>query len=232
MRTIEALLVPSVPLAPDTYLNCRDHYARQRGCIDPRNGKVGGRHLGHDQWASEGTPILAPCDGTMRYISTAGDYGNYGKFQSSKTKKGLWIAHCRDRLRLGDFSKGQEIGKVGTTGTQSTGPHCHSELHPIWDDFNSVENIYPELKAALEGGYGVGVEQDVTHIKAVVDEMRKNLLIDPNLGQLVVEVHRVIAPQAQKLGSALDKILAGGASGGGLTSDERKALLELRAVFK
>lgn len=148
MRTIEAPMIVGVALAPDTYDNCRSHYARKRGCRDPRNGKVGGKHLGHDQWAPEGKPILAPCDGTMRYISTAGDYGNFGKFQSHKTKKGIWIAHCRDRLKPGDYRKGQEMGKVGSTGTQSTGPHCHSELHPDALNFNSVENIYPELLAA------------------------------------------------------------------------------------
>lgn len=149
-RTIEARMIVGVPLSPDTFDNCRSHYARERGCKDPRNGKVGGKHLGHDQWAAEGTPILAPCDGTMRYISTAGDYGNWGKFQSHKTKKGIWIAHCRDRLKLDDYRKSQEIGKVGTTGTQSTGPHCHSELHPDALNFNSVENIYPELLAASQ----------------------------------------------------------------------------------
>lgn len=201
MRTLEALLVPSVPLAPDTYGNCRDHYARQRGCVDPRNGRVGGRHLGHDQWAKEGTPILAPCDGTMRYVSSAGDYGNWGKFQSHKTRKGIWIAHCRDRLRLGDFKKGQEIGKVGTTGTQSTGPHCHSELHPIWDDFNSVENIYPELLAALTGGGG----DDVT------DEQARQLLLAAQQAEDANNsVKRIEREQLPKIEKKVDALSAGG----------------------
>lgn len=130
---------------------CRTHYARARGCRDPRNGQVGGKHYGQDIWAPEGTPIYAPCDGTMRYISSAGDYGNWGKFQSAKTEKGIWFAHCRDRLKIGDYAEGEIIGRVGSTGTQSTGPHSHEELHPIWDDFNSVERIYPELIAALGG---------------------------------------------------------------------------------
>lgn len=224
--TIETFLVPGVALPPEDYDRCRNHYARERGCRDPRNGQVGGKHLSQDIWALEGTPIVAPCDGNMRYISTAGDYGNWGKFQSHRTGKGIWIAHCRDRLKTGEFKRGQEIGKVGTTGTQSTGPHCHAELHPVWNDFNSVERIWPELQAALVGREGddVGGEYADSRTDEIIQYLQSIAAEVEPIGNRSENIERWISESNLKVN--LEAILRQSGSAAGDLSDEDRDLIE------
>jgi hypothetical protein len=89
-------------------------------------------HQGNDIFASEGTPVRAPEDGTARssedpvsgkavYVTTAGGTFYFG-------------CHLSAYADLGGGSRvtqGQIIGYVGNTGDASGGsPHLHFEIHP------------------------------------------------------------------------------------------------------
>lgn len=95
--------------------------------IDPFTGQVK-MHEGLDIAAPNGTPIVAPADGTVRYAGNKQDYGlsveidhGYGFI----TRYG----HCQ-RIRVNSgmrIKRGDVIAYVGNTG-RSTGPHLHYEV--------------------------------------------------------------------------------------------------------
>ena len=66
-------------------------------------------------------------EGTVVAASYAGDYGNHIKVQNGEVL--TVYAHCSElNVCVGDYvAKGQEIGKVGSTG-KVTGPHLHFEI--------------------------------------------------------------------------------------------------------
>ena len=85
-------------------------------------------HGGLDIGAGEGATIVAAASGTVILASYNGGYGNcvminhgnglvtlYGHMKSISVSNGQQV------------SKGQTIGKVGSTGV-ATGPHCHFEI--------------------------------------------------------------------------------------------------------
>ncbi|QBP41745.1 murein hydrolase activator EnvC family protein [Paenisporosarcina antarctica] len=89
-------------------------------------------HYGSDIANSPGTPILSAADGVVSYAAPMGTYGNV-----------IMVTHSIDGqifttvyAHLNGFnvssgqavSKGQVIGKMGSTG-RSTGPHLHFEVH-------------------------------------------------------------------------------------------------------
>ncbi len=85
-------------------------------------------HTGLDVGAAEGTPVVAPGDGTVTF---AGTKGHYGKVLIVHHGHGLSTryAHLSKMLkRPGEaVSRGDVIGLVGETG-RSTGPHLHYEV--------------------------------------------------------------------------------------------------------
>ena len=93
-----------------------------------RSKKRGGDHVhqGNDIYAAEGTPIVAPFDGTAvdstnrlggNAVSVYGEYGY------------VYNAHLSAFGQLGPVEKGDLIGYVGATGNAG-GPHDHFEWHP------------------------------------------------------------------------------------------------------
>lgn len=94
---------------------------------DPLTGAVRSHH-GLDFGASEGTPVLAAAQGTVRFAGKRGGYGNVVILEHADGTETRY-AHCRDLgVREGDVvAEGQEIGSVGSTG-RSTGPHLHFEV--------------------------------------------------------------------------------------------------------
>ncbi len=95
--------------------------------IDPFTGQVK-MHEGLDIAAPNGTPIVSPASGTVRYAGEKKDYGlcvevdhGYGF--------GTMYAHCQ-RIRVNSgmqVRRGDVIAYVGNTG-RSTGPHLHYEI--------------------------------------------------------------------------------------------------------
>ena len=83
-------------------------------------------HQGNDIYAAEGTPIVAPFDGTA--VTATNDLGGlavkvFGEFGY------VYNAHLSRFGNLGAVEKGDVIGFVGATGNAG-GPHDHFEWHP------------------------------------------------------------------------------------------------------
>lgn len=89
----------------------------------------GRTHRGIDIASAVGTTISAADGGTVAF---AGSNSSYGLYIVIDHKNGYetYYAHCSKLcVRQGDVvQKGQKIAEMGNTGN-STGPHCHFEIH-------------------------------------------------------------------------------------------------------
>lgn len=92
--------------------------------------KVYRRHEGIDYSAATGTPVSATANGTVLRAGRAGGYGNLVEIRH---RNGIVTRYAHlSRIAAGvrpgrSVMQGQEIGRVGTTGT-STAPHLHYEF--------------------------------------------------------------------------------------------------------
>lgn len=100
------------------------------GYVSSEYGRRWGRqHRGIDIANSRGTAIYAACSGTVTFAGWKNSYGyviviNHGNGYET------WYAHNSSlAVSAGDSVKqGQYIAAMGSTGN-STGPHCHFEIH-------------------------------------------------------------------------------------------------------
>lgn len=114
-------------------------------------------HSGLDIAAGGGNAVLAVCDGVVTTAKWHNSYGNYVVIYHGDGTSSLY-AHMQNKsitVKVGDkVKRGQQIGKVGTTG-DSTGNHLHfsvlvngSYLNP--DDYLPdgyyVKKYYPATK--------------------------------------------------------------------------------------
>ena len=95
--------------------------------IHPITGRAG-NHTGTDIAAPRGTPILSARGGVVTISTYNNSYGNYVVVDHGGGIATLY-AHMSSRtVKEGQVvSQGQELGKVGSTGS-STGNHLHYEL--------------------------------------------------------------------------------------------------------
>lgn len=107
--------------------------------IHPITGR-GHSHTGIDIPAPRGTPILAAKSGQVVTSGWHNSYGNYVVIDHGNGNSTLY-AHMSSRsVSEGQMvTQGQEVGKVGTTGS-STGNHLHLEVR---DNYTRVD---PESK--------------------------------------------------------------------------------------
>jgi len=114
------------------------------------NGQARRPHSGLDIAAPEGTPILAPAEGT---IINTGDYFFNGNTVFIDHGQGLITMYChlnRISVKAGDTVKrGDSIGEVGMTG-RVTGPHLHWSV--------SLNNARVEPKLFLAKKYQNGLQ--------------------------------------------------------------------------
>ncbi len=86
-------------------------------------------HSGVDLAASSGTEIFAAADGR---VVSSGSVSGYGEYTCIEHTAHLATCYAHQSTRLvttGSLvSRGQLIGRVGSTGTSSTGPHLHFEV--------------------------------------------------------------------------------------------------------
>jgi murein DD-endopeptidase MepM/ murein hydrolase activator NlpD len=95
------------------------------GVIRTVNGQDSGRHYGLDIAASSGTPIKTANRGKVVLAELLETHGNTIVIDHGCGVFSLYLHLSKIGVRVGDeVSKGQIIGKVGTTGF-STGPHLH-----------------------------------------------------------------------------------------------------------
>lgn len=135
--TVSAPAVTAAPVTPSPVVSSgnwtRPAAGRFSSTYGGRNIGSGNEfHYGSDIANSPGTPILSAADGVVSYAAPMGTYGNV-----------IMVTHSIDGqifttvyAHLNGFnvssgqavSKGQVIGKMGSTG-RSTGSHLHFEVH-------------------------------------------------------------------------------------------------------
>lgn len=110
-------------------------------------GRVGHRHQGVDLAAAEGTPIVSPTAGTVRFTdyqaSAAGEY----VVERLADGRDIFLAHCVRHSTVVSpgqpVAAGQRLCLVGSTGDAS-GPHLHFELWPQgWRDIGGTAPADP-----------------------------------------------------------------------------------------
>ena len=86
-------------------------------------------HLGVDWGAKRGSPLYAVDKGRVIYAGWMRGYGKVVKINHAGGFVSLYAHQSRILVRRGSYvSKGQVIGRVGSTG-RSTGPHLHFGLY-------------------------------------------------------------------------------------------------------
>lgn len=99
----------------------------------PRFGPGWRLHMGTDIFASHGTPVRAPVDGTVRV--TNGGLGGLSVYVVQPDGTYWYLAHLSavpEGLATGQqVTTGQVVGFVGDSGNARGGPpHVHLEIHP------------------------------------------------------------------------------------------------------
>ncbi len=106
----------------------------------------GSMHYGVDFAAADGTSIYAAQAGTVAYIGAAQGFAQWIVLDHPAQAGGgttvyghMWDAHATG-LKLGDWvAAGQLIAYVGDNG-ESSGPHCHFEVHPsVWRPGSQID---------------------------------------------------------------------------------------------
>lgn len=109
------------------------HYGRT--VTGPNGNKVA--HPGVDIAAPEGSPIVAPTDGTIKFAGWGRSAGNLVELTTDDGIKHRFMHLSKILVRAGDsVRKGQTIGLVGNTGF-SKGAHLH------WEKYASGRQLNP-----------------------------------------------------------------------------------------
>lgn len=156
------------------------------GC--PRTSKFGRRndpvyggkanHAGCDIGAARNTPVHSPADGEVTEVfknykaGTGSGYGNQILIRHKSPSGEVFMSHYGHLLSIASgievgskIKKGQEIGKVDSTG-KSTGDHLHFEVLRCKGDGgekdDSCQKVDPELYVNLR------------HVKESCEQLRKD----------------------------------------------------------
>lgn len=107
---------------------------------------IPGQHYGVDMAAPDGTPIVAPRDGTVVYVSpnelTGGNVTNIDHADGYQTR---YDHQSEFNVEVGQtVVQGQLIGRVGHGGLGVTGPHLHYEVHlPVGHPIDPAPYLIP-----------------------------------------------------------------------------------------
>jgi murein DD-endopeptidase MepM/ murein hydrolase activator NlpD len=114
------------PVNPETY-NASNGF----GQFDVTYYPATKHHIGSDYRLPVGTPIYAPCDGTVLKVVFNAARGNTAIFDFTHKGQnwGLELCHLRELPQTGSFKEGQQIAVSGNTGSATSGPHLHMVLH-------------------------------------------------------------------------------------------------------
>lgn len=114
------------PVDPNTY-----NPSNPFGQTDPTYYPATHHHIGSDFKVPIGTPIVAPCDGSVLKVVFNAARGNTAIFDFTVKGQewGMELCHLRELPPVGYFKEGQVIAYSGNTGSASTGAHVHVVLH-------------------------------------------------------------------------------------------------------
>jgi len=92
--------------------------------FDPENG-----HLGIDYLVKNGSPVLAPADGTIIFSDYTTENGNTLIIQHKNNYLTIF-KHCSALLKTArtNVSQGEVVALSGNTGTNTSGSHLHFEI--------------------------------------------------------------------------------------------------------
>jgi len=116
-------------------------------------GREGHTHEGVDILAAEGTPVVAPVAGVVRFTDYQASAAGYYVVEYANDGRAFFFAHCQKdsfgTAEGGAVAQGGPICLVGHTG-DATGPHLHFELWPNgWRDIRGTAPVdpLPQLRA-------------------------------------------------------------------------------------
>lgn len=91
-----------------------------------KSGATEIRHLGVDLDATQGTPVYAAQNGTVRLARNLTNFGNTVVIDHGNAIFSLYLHLDSIKTTLGaQVKRGDEVGAVGNTGEYSLGPHLH-----------------------------------------------------------------------------------------------------------
>jgi murein DD-endopeptidase MepM/ murein hydrolase activator NlpD len=127
-----APLSAATPLAPGTYAFpvAGPHTLGGEGARFGA-GRTGHLHQGHDVPAAEGTPVVAPVAGTVRFTEYQPGGAGYYVVLDGTDGRSYFFAHCQKDSFAAPAGTAVAVGgplcNVGQTGS-ATGPHLHFEI--------------------------------------------------------------------------------------------------------
>ena len=106
------------------------HYADDFAAPRQRPDGTTASHQGNDLFAPDGTPVLAPDDGSVRFtVDPIGGPSFYLKADDGTTYYGTHLSGYEGQARR--VAAGEVIAYVGHGGNAATTPsHLHFEVHP------------------------------------------------------------------------------------------------------
>ena len=94
-------------------------------------GRTGHSHEGQDLMAAEGTPVVTPLAGVVRFVDFQARGAGWYVVLDADDGRTLFFAHCQDAsvaVAVGQrLAAGAGVCRVGSTGS-ATGPHLHFEI--------------------------------------------------------------------------------------------------------
>ncbi len=126
IETIKELITMKRPVYPIKKKLFIDRLSQGWGVRNPLYKS--GIHMGADFAVPTGTPIYAPHDGEIYVAGKSSSLGNYCFYRTNidEQERFYVFMHLQNPVEKGIYTKGQQIGLCGNTGT-STGAHLHLE---------------------------------------------------------------------------------------------------------
>jgi murein DD-endopeptidase len=169
-----------------SYINTLARYPMSDGWQDHINR---GSRGGIDYAVGQGTPIPAPCDGSLENRPNNGNgFGNYIRFHHGDGFVDEYL-HLKDGgfVGEGNYKQGDIIGFSGTTGN-STGPHIHWHLiNPSGTRVNPLDYV--------QGSSGSGSGSTASAVTNSIRGVQQNLA---NIGLYDGAVDGVTGPKTWK----------------------------------
>lgn len=112
-------------------------------------------HGGTDFGAPVGTPVYSSADGTVVNASPSGCGGNwvFVNHKDGMQTRYFHLSRYAEGLHAGQAVKqGETIGYSGNTGTCTTGPHLHYEVHINGEKVDPMSIVSDAGRKALESG--------------------------------------------------------------------------------
>lgn len=110
-----------------------------------------GKHLGTDYATAVGTPVYAPCPGTITSTAWSSSVGHTIELREDGSGRIHRLLHLNgDVVAVGQHVvEGQHIGYSGQTGTNITGPHLHWDVRAAGTTWNSSFTNYYDPEALV-----------------------------------------------------------------------------------